>query len=186
MSLTSINPTETLAWKNLQHHFESIKDVHMTSWFDENPNRASEFSVKWDDFFVDFSKNRITPETLDLLKDLAEEVQLSAAISKYFGGEKINKTENRAVLHTALRMPENAEVFYQGENVITEINLVKHKIKQFSEDVIGGKSKGFTNKSFTDIVNIGIGGSDLGPAMVVDALKFYKNHLNVHFVAGKH
>lgn len=184
MSLTSINPTETLAWKNLQHHFESIKDVHMTSWFDENPNRASEFSVKWDDFFVDFSKNRITPETLDLLKDLAEEVQLSAAISKYFGGEKINKTENRAVLHTALRMPENAEVFYQGENVITEINLVKHKIKQFSEDVIGGKSKGFTNKSFTDIVNIGIGGSDLGPAMVVDALKYYKNHLNVHFVSN--
>ena len=184
MSLTSINPTETLAWKNLQHHFESIKDVHMTSWFDENPNRASELSVKWDDFFVDFSKNRITPETLDLLKDLAEEVQLSAAISKYFGGEKINKTENRAVLHTALRMPENAEVFYQGENVMPEINQVKHKIKQFSEDVIGGKSKGFTNKSFTDIVNIGIGGSDLGPAMVVDALKYYKNHLNVHFVSN--
>ena len=184
MSLKSINPTSTTAWENLHKHFESIKDKHMTTWFEKNPSRVSEMSIKWDDFFVDFSKNRITSETLDLLKDLADEVQLSAAISKYFDGEKINKTEGRAVLHTALRAPENAKVFYDGENVIPEIFQVKNKIKQFSEGVISGNKKGFTNKSFTDIVNIGIGGSDLGPAMVVDALSFYKNHLNVHFVSN--
>ena len=184
MSLKSINPTSTTAWKNLQKHYESIKDEHMTSWFEKNPSRVSEMSIKWDDFFVDFSKNRITSKTLDLLKDLADEVQLSAAISKYFGGKKINKTEGRAVLHTALRVPENAQVFYDGVNVIPEIFQVKNKIKQFSQDVISGNKKGFTNKSFTDIVNIGIGGSDLGPAMVVDALSFYKNHLNVHFVSN--
>ena len=184
MSLKSINPTSTTAWKNLHKHFESIKDEHMTTWFEKNPSRVSEMSIKWDDFFVDFSKNRITSETLDLLKDLSDEIQLSDAISKYFGGEKINKTEGRAVLHTALRAPQNAKVFYDGENVIPEIFQVKNKIKQFSEDVISGNKKGFTNKSFTDIVNIGIGGSDLGPAMVVDALSFYKNHLNVHFVSN--
>ncbi len=184
MSLKSINPTQTTAWENLQHHFESIKDEHMVSWFNENPDRTSKMSVKWEDFFLDFSKNRITSETLKLLKDLAEEVQLDDAISKYFGGEKINKTEGRAVLHTALRAPENAEVFYEGNNVIPEIYEVKEKIKQFSQEVIEGDRKGFTNKAFTDIVNIGIGGSDLGPAMVVDALSYYKNHLNVHFVSN--
>ncbi|MGB0186789.1 MAG: glucose-6-phosphate isomerase [Flavobacteriaceae bacterium] len=184
MSLKSINPTQTTAWENLQHHFESIKDEHMVSWFNENPDRTSKMSIKWEDFFLDFSKNRITSETLKLLKDLAEEVQLDDAISKYFGGEKINKTEGRAVLHTALRAPENAEVFYEGNNVIPEIYEVKEKIKQFSQEVIEGDRKGFTNKVFTDIVNIGIGGSDLGPAMVVDALSYYKNHLNVHFVSN--
>ena len=106
MSLKSINPTSTTAWKNLHKHFESIKDEHMTTWFEKNPRRVSEMSIKWDDFFVDFSKNRITSETLDLLKDLADEIQLSDAISKYFGGEKINKTDGRAVLHTALRAPQ--------------------------------------------------------------------------------
>jgi len=184
MSLKSINPTSTTAWKNLHKHLESIKDEHMTTWFEKNPRRVSEMSIKWDDFFVDFSKNRITSETLDLLKDLADEIQFSDAISKYFGGEKINKTEGRAVLHTALRAPQNVKVYHDGENVIPEIFQVKNKIKQFSEDVISGNKKGFTNKSFTDIVNIGIGGSDLGPAMVVDALSFYKNHLNVHFVSN--
>ena len=184
MSLKSINPTKTTAWKKLQHHFESIKDEHMVSWFNDDSNRTSKMSVKWEDFFLDFSKNRITSETLKLLKDLAEEVQLDDAISKYFDGEKINKTEGRAVLHTALRAPENAEVFYEGNNVVPEIYEVKEKIKQFSQEVIEGLRKGFTNKAFTDIVNIGIGGSDLGPAMVVDALSYYKNHLNVHFVSN--
>ena len=184
MSLKSINPTQTTAWENLQHHFESIKDEHMVSWFKDDSNRTSKMSVKWEDFFLDFSKNRITSETLKLLKNLAEEVQLDDAISKYFGGEKINKTEGRAVLHTALRAPENAKVFYEGNNVIPEIYEVKEKIKQFSQEVIEGDRKGFTNKAFTDIVNIGIGGSDLGPAMVVDALSYYKNHLNVHFVSN--
>jgi glucose-6-phosphate isomerase len=184
MSLKSINPTQTSAWKNLQHHFESIKDEHMVSWFNADSDRASKMNIKWEDFFLDFSKNRITPQTLKLLKDLAEEIQLDDAISKYFDGEKINKTEGRAVLHTALRAPEDAEVFYEGNNVIPEIYEVKNKIKQFSQEVIEGGRKGFTNKAFTDIVNIGIGGSDLGPAMVVDALSYYKNHLNVHFVSN--
>ena len=184
MSLKSINPTQTSAWKNLKRHFEDIKDEHMNTWFEKDPNRAKEMSIKWEDFFLDFSKNRITSETLKLLKDLAKEVQLNEAISKYFGGQKINKTEGRAVLHTALRAPETSAVFYDGKNVIPEVYKVKHKINQFSDEVIQGHRKGFTNKAFTDIVNIGIGGSDLGPAMVVEALSFYKNHLNVHFVSN--
>ena len=184
MSLKSINPTQTKAWNKLQQHFESIKEAHMTKWFEHQPERAQQMTIKWEDFFLDYSKNRINAETLSLLKDLAEELQLSDAVSKYFGGEKINKTEGRAVLHTALRAPEDAEVFYEGNNVIPEICEVKHKIKQFSLEVIEGDRKGFTNKAFTDIVNIGIGGSDLGPAMVVDALSYYKNHLNVHFVSN--
>jgi glucose-6-phosphate isomerase len=156
----------------------------MTKWFEHQPERAQQMSLKWEDFFLDYSKNRINAETLSLFKDLAEELQLSDAVSKYFGGEKINKTEGRAVLHTALRSPEDAKVFYDGVNVIPEIYEVKNKIKEFSSQVINGVRKGFTNKAFTDIVNIGIGGSDLGPAMVVDALSYYKNHLNVHFVSN--
>lgn len=184
MSLKSINPTQTKAWNKLQQHFESIKEAHMTTWFEHQPERAQQMTIKWEDFFLDYSKNRINAETLSLLKDLAEELQLSDAVSKYFGGEKINKTEGRAVLHTALRSPEDAKVFYDGVNVIPEIYEVKNKIKEFSSQVINGVRKGFTNKAFTDIVNIGIGGSDLGPAMVVDALSYYKNHLNVHFVSN--
>ncbi len=184
MSLKSINPSQTIAWKNLQTHFETIKDEHMSSWFSNNPSRANEMSIEWDDFFLDYSKNRITPETLSLLKDLADEIQISDAISKYFRGKKINKTEDRAVLHTALRAPKNTEVLFEGVNVITDIYNIKNKIKQFSEAVISGQRKGCTNKAFTDVVNIGIGGSDLGPAMVVDALSYYGNHLELHFVSN--
>jgi glucose-6-phosphate isomerase len=184
MSLKSIDPTQTHAWKKLQTHFEAVKDAHMSSWFINNPGRVSEMSIEWDDFFIDYSKNRITAETLSLLNELAEEVQLSDAISKYFDGEKINKTESRAVLHTALRAPKDCEVLFEGSNIIPEIHEVKNKIKQFSEAVISGQRKGFTNRAFTDVVNIGIGGSDLGPAMVVDALSYYGNHLKVHFVSN--
>ena len=184
MSLKSINPSQTIAWKNLQTHFETIKDEHMSKWFSNNPSRANEMSIEWDDFFLDYSKNRITPETLSLLKDLADEIQISDAISKYFDGKKINKTEDRAVLHTALRAPKNTEVLFEGVNVITDIYNIKNKIKQFSEAVISGQRKGYTNKAFTDVVNIGIGGSDLGPAMVVDALSYYGNHLKLHFLSN--
>ena len=162
MSLKSINPKQTLAWKKLQAHFDTIKDEHMSKWFSNNPNRPAEMSVEWDDFYLDFSKNRITSDTLSLLKDLVEEVQLKDAISQYFKGQKINKTEGRAVLHTALRAPKNAHVLFEGADVIPDIYDVKNKIKQFSEAVISGDRKGFTNKVFTDVVNIGIGGSDLG------------------------
>ena len=184
MSLKSINPSQTIAWENLQTHFETIKDEHMSKWFSNNPSRANEMSIEWDDFFLDYSKNRINPETLSLLKDLADEIQISDAISKYFDGKKINKTEDRAVLHTALRAPENTKVLFEGVNVITDIYNIKNKIKQFSEAVISGQRKGYTNKAFTDVVNIGIGGSDLGPAMVVDALSYYRNHLKLHFVSN--
>ena len=184
MSLKSKNPTSTIAWKKLKTHFEAIKNEHMSDWFKTNSKRAIEMSLQWDDFFLDFSKNRINSETLSLLQDLAEEIDLSDAISKYFNGDKINKTEDRAVLHTALRSPKDAKVLYEGVNIIPEISEVKSKINLFSKAVIDGEIKGFTNKSFTDIVNVGIGGSDLGPSMVVDALSYYGNHLKVHFVSN--
>lgn len=184
MALKAINPTSTKAWKNLQSHFESIKDEHLRDLFKSNTNRSNDLTVNWDDFYVDFSKNRITKETIDLLVALADEVGLKDAISKYFDGDVINATEGRAVLHTALRASETAEVFVDGINVIPEVYQVKQKIKDFSDLIINGVHKGYTNKPITDIVNIGIGGSDLGPAMVVDALQYYKNQLNTHFVSN--
>ena len=153
----------------------------MKTWFAENPGRADEFTIQWDDFYVDFSKNRISSETMTLFKELAEELQLKDAISKYFEGDVINHTEGRAVLHTALRAPEDANVLVDGENVMPEIYKAKTLIKNFSEAIINGTKKGYTNKAFTDIVNIGIGGSDLGPAMVVDSLAFYGNHSDASF-----
>jgi glucose-6-phosphate isomerase len=133
---------------------------------------------------LDFSKNRITAETMHLLQELATEVQLKDAIEKYFAGDLINQTEQRAVLHTALRADAGQEILVDGQDVMTEIQAVKLKIKGFCEGVIAGERKGFTGKAFTDVVNIGIGGSDLGPAMLDDALAFYKNHLKLHFVSN--
>ncbi|MCH7524529.1 MAG: glucose-6-phosphate isomerase, partial [Bacteroidetes bacterium] len=184
MALKNINPITTKAWSKLEEHFKDIKDVQMKQWFNEDEQRANRFTIKWDDFYVDYSKNRITQETIDLFLELAEEVDLQDAISKYFSGDKINKTEDRAVLHTALRAKEADEVFVDGKNIIPEIHQVKQQIKDFTNQIIDGKQKGFTGKQFTDIVNIGIGGSDLGPAMVVEALQFYKNHLTTHFVSN--
>ena len=182
--LKNSNPTQTNAWKALQKHFAEVKDRHMLSLFEKDPARGEKFAIKWHDFYLDYSKNRIDEETLKLLVQLAEECGLKDAISKYFGGDLINNTEKRAVLHTALRAPENSVINVDGKNVMPEVAAVKHKIKQFSEEVISGKRKGYTGKAFTDVVNIGIGGSDLGPAMVTEALKFYKNHLNVHFISN--
>ncbi len=184
MALKATNPTTTDSWKKLQSHFESIKSKHLKDLFSADAKRAGELTVKWDDFYVDFSKNRITKETLDLLFELAKEVDLKDAISKYFKGDVINATEGRAVLHTALRAPKDAQVFVDGVNVIPEIHDVKEKIKNFTDAVVNGSHKGYTGKSITDIVNIGIGGSDLGPAMVVDSLQYYKNQLNTHFVSN--
>ncbi len=184
MSLPNINPTTTKSWKALQSHFESIKDLKMKDMFAQDPNRANAFTIKWEDFYVDFSKNRITEETFELLLDLAEDVKLKEAINSYYAGETINQTENRAVLHTALRSKETDKVFVDGKNVIPEIYEVKAKIKAFTNQVVNGVRKGYTGKPFTDVVNIGIGGSDLGPAMVVDSLQYYKNHLTTHFVSN--
>ena len=184
MALNSINPTQTKAWSKLAAHFETIKESQMKTWFKENPNRAEEFTIKWEDFYVDFSKNRITSETLELFKELAQELNLQDAISKYFRGDVINQTEGRSVLHTALRSPADVEVILDGANVMPEIYKVKALIKTFSDAIINGTKKGYTNKPFTDVVNIGIGGSDLGPAMVVDSLSFYGNHLRPHYVSN--
>ena len=184
MALQNTNPTKTLAWQNLQKRFQEMNTASMGEMFTNDSTRTEKFHFQWNDFVVDYSKNIIDQETMSLLIELAKEVHLKEAISQYFDGEIINQTENRAVLHTALRAKETAVIKVDGINVIPEIFEVKNKIKNFTNEVVNGDRKGFTGKPFTDIVNIGIGGSDLGPAMVVEALQFYKNQLNVHFVSN--
>ena len=184
MALATVNPTSTEAWKKLKQHYTQMATVSTKEMFANDTTRAEKFSIQWKDFLIDYSKNCINQETFSLLQNLAKEVNLKEAIASYFEGKNINKTENRAVLHTALRAPESATVLVDGKNVIPEIYEVKNKMKNFSNEVISGIRKGYTGKPFTDVVNIGIGGSDLGPAMVVEALQFYKNHLNVHFVSN--
>lgn len=183
MALNTINPTETEAWIKLREHFENIQYQSTKELFVNDSNRAEKFSIEWEDFFVDFSKNNWTEETISLLIELANEVELKDAIAKYFSGDTINATENRAVLHTALRA-KNSPVIVDGESIASVIEATKQKIKTFTNQVISGERKGFTGKPFTDVVNIGIGGSDLGPAMVVEALQYYSNHLNVHFISN--
>ena len=180
MALKSINPTQLSSWSKLTQHFKDIENVHMKDLFKSDSDRANNFTIKWEDFYVDYSKNR----TLKHLVDLANQVDLKDAINKYFSGDIINQTENRAVLHTALRTTKDDEVFVDGKNVIPEVYSVKSKIEGFTNKVVNGELKGFTNKPFTDVVNIGIGGSDLGPAMVVDSLQYYKNQLTTHFVSN--
>ncbi len=175
MSLPSINPTKTEAWKALDKHFQQIESQEMQQVFLEDPNRADRFKIEWQDFYVDYSKNRITEKTISLLVKLADEVKLREAITQQFSGEKINETENRAVLHTALR---------DFNNMKPEVKATLQKIKLFSEKIISGKHRGCTGKAITDVVNIGIGGSHLGPEMVTEALQFYKNHLKIHFIAN--
>jgi len=184
MALNTTNPTGTEAWKNLQKHFDAVHGTTIQDLFKQDNSRAEKFNIQWNDFLVDYSKNNISQETVSLLLELANSIGLKNAIADYFGGELINQTENRAVLHTALRAPESAVINVDGENVIPEVYEVKNKIKNFTEEVISGQRKGYTGKAFTDIVNIGIGGSDLGPVMAVEALQFYKNHLNTHFVSN--
>ena len=181
--LTNINPTETEVWKKLQEHFHATKSIAIKEHFKQDLERADRFSIHWKDFYVDYSTNRISQETMDLLLELAHEMNLNENIQKYFDGDRINETESRAVLHTALREKESAKVYVDGKNIIPEIYDVKQQLKQFSDAIISGNKKGHTGKAFTDVVNIGIGGSDLGPAMVTEALQHYKNHLNVHFVS---
>ena len=184
MALPSINPTTTKAWKKLEAHFENVKGLEMKDLFAQNKERANQMAINWEDFYVDYSKNRITSETIKLLLELAEETKLKDAIQAQFSGEVINKTEGREVLHTALRAKATDTIVVEGKNVMPEIFEVKQKIETFSNQVISGALKGYTNKVFTDIVNIGIGGSDLGPAMVVESLQYYKNHLTTHFVSN--
>ncbi|PRX44445.1 glucose-6-phosphate isomerase [Salegentibacter salegens] len=182
--MKSINPTQTTAWKKLEKHFNEVQKLQLKDLFKKDSERASAFTIAWEDFYLDYSKNRITKETRDLLLELAEECDLKSAIDSYFNGDAINQTENRAVLHTALRAPADAKITLDGENVVPEVQEAKEKIKKFSEKIISGEKKGFTGKAFTDVVNIGIGGSDLGPVMVTESLQYYQNHLNVHYVSN--
>jgi glucose-6-phosphate isomerase len=184
MSLPNTNPSNTNAWQNLKKHFSTMESNSIKEMFQNDGTRAEKFHIQWNDFLVDFSKNNITQETLDLLLKLTEEVNLKEAITQYFNGDLINQTENRAVLHTALRAPESATFLVDGGNVMPEIYEVKKSIEKFTNEITSGYRTGYTGKPFTDVVNIGIGGSDLGPAMVVEALQYYKNHLNVHFVSN--
>ena len=184
MALQNTDPTKTEAWKKLLQHYKDNSDLSLKDLFAKDSDRAKKYSIRWNDFLVDFSKNRITQETLQLLVQLADEVGLKDAIQQQFEGAIINRTEGRAVLHTALRAKESDIVKVDGENIVPEIYEVKQKIKSFTDSVISGSKKGYTGKAFTDVVNIGIGGSDLGPAMVVEALKFYENHLKMHFVSN--
>ncbi|MEQ5128176.1 glucose-6-phosphate isomerase [Providencia sp. wls1914] len=183
--MKSINPSQTAAWRALEQHFADMKNVHMRDLFAQDEQRFTKFSATFDDqILVDFSKNRITQETLDKLLALAKETQLEDAIKSLFSGEKINRTEDRAVLHTALRNRDNTPVLVDGKDVMPEVNAVLEKMQQFSARIISGEWKGYTGKAITDVVNIGIGGSDLGPFMVTEALRPYKNHLNMHFVSN--
>ncbi len=183
--LNKTNPTQTDTWKKLKDHFESIKNEHMAELFKNESDRFNNFSIQFEDILLDFSKNRINRETIDLLIQLAEETDLKGAIEAMFTGEKINLTERRAVLHVALRNRNNDPISVEGVDVMPDINKVLEKMKVFSEKVIHGEWKGYTGKKITDIINIGIGGSALGPLMVTEALKPYQiPHLNVHFVSN--
>lgn len=182
--LSNINPTTTESWRKLVLHQKSIEDVQIKSLFENNNSRFDDFSVKFQDILLDYSKNIVTEETLQLLMQLAKECNLEEAIDATFDGKKINATENRSVLHTALRDKSGRDIMVDGRNVKTDIEDVLHKIKNFTDEVVSGKWKGYTGKSITDVVNIGIGGSDLGPVMVTEALKPYKNHLKIHFVSN--
>lgn len=177
--------TELTAWKELEKQYAETRNAHMRDMFAKNPRRFEEFSVSAGDLFLDYSKNRIDRKTMDLLIELAKETGVEAARDKMFAGEKINITENRAVLHTALRNQSDEPVYVDGKNVMPQIREVLAKMKTFSEAVRNGEWKGATGKEITDVVNIGIGGSDLGPVMVTEALKHYqKDNLHVHFVSN--
>lgn len=183
--MQNVNPTKTKAWKALTEYFNANKDVTIANHFKVDPNRFSNFSIKFNDsFLLDYSKNRIDSEALKLLRNLAEECELKSAIEAMFTGEKINVTEGRAVLHTALRNRSNNPVLVDGKDVMPDVNAVLAKMKEFCNKIISGEWKGYTGKPITDVINIGIGGSDLGPCMITEALGAYRNHLKTHFVSN--
>jgi glucose-6-phosphate isomerase len=181
--LPKINPTNTDSWKKLQEHF-ATNDFEMRSLFEYNPERFSQFSVQRENYLFDYSKNLIDEKTLELLLNLAKECKLEDGIKAMFSGDIINETEHRAVLHTALRDFSPKPIMVDGENIKPEIKKVLDQMKSFSEKIISGSHQGFSGKEITDIVNIGIGGSDLGPVMVCSALKHFKTRLNAHFVSN--
>lgn len=179
------NPTQTNAWKQLESHYTQMKDRHMRDLFSADPQRFARFSIQFEDILVDFSKNIITPETLNLLLQLAEETKVKDAIAQMFAGEPINETENRAVLHIALRNRSDRPIIVEGKDVMPDVKGVLAQMEFFSKKILSGEWKGYTGKRITDIVNIGIGGSDLGPLMVTEALRpYWQPNINVHFVSN--
>ncbi|HCE56906.1 MAG TPA: glucose-6-phosphate isomerase [Prolixibacteraceae bacterium] len=182
--LPKINPMTTQAWNRLEEYHFSFEDTHLKELFAADSERFKKFSQKFEDILVDYSKNLVDDEIIQSLVDLATECGLKEATESMFTGQKINATEDRAVLHVALRNRSNTPILVDGEDVMPEVNAVLGQMKTFSEEVISGNWKGYSGKAITDIVNIGIGGSDLGPLMVTEALRPYKNHLNLHFVSN--
>ena len=183
MSLKKINPTQTKSWKKLLKHFESIKNKKIVDLLDSRKSPVK-FNLVWNDFIIDISKNLTDNTTLELLLELADECNLGDAILKQFRGDSINETENRAVLHTAVRTFKKDSININGKDIVPSIFETREKIKSFTNNILNGNLKGATGKPFTDVVNIGIGGSDLGPVMVVEALKHYCTKLNTHFVSN--
>lgn len=182
--LPTNNPTETGAWQRLEMNFLSMQATHMRELFTEDPERFEKFHLQFEDILVDYSKNIITEDTLQLLISLAKETDLTEAIVAMFNGQKINRTEDRPVLHIALRNRANTPIMVDGKDVMPEVNKVLDLMKTFSESLLHGSWKGYTGKAITDIVNIGIGGSDLGPLMVTEALKPYWKNIRPHFVSN--
>lgn len=182
--LPSINPTETASWQKLTGHLLTMQATHMRELFEEDPKRFETFQVKLHDILIDYSKNIVTEETMDLLFSLAQEVQLKDSIDAMFNGDKINQTEHRSVLHIALRNTANTPVYVDGENMMPQVNAVLDQMQNFSNRLISGAWKGYSGKAITDLVNIGIGGSDLGPLMVSEALKPFHQNITPHFVSN--
>ncbi|WP_439147036.1 glucose-6-phosphate isomerase [Vibrio sp.] len=183
--LKNINPTQTQAWKALTAHFESAQDMDMKELFAQDAKRFERFSTRFgSDILVDYSKNLVDAETMQHLFALANETEVKSAIEAMFGGDAINKTEGRSVLHTALRNRSDKPVMVDGKDVMPAVNAVLAKMELFTHRIVSGEWKGYTGKEITDVVNIGIGGSDLGPYMVTEALTPYKTRLNMHFVSN--
>ena len=182
--LKKINPTKTSIWKQLKEHYKEMKKQHMADMFQKDPDRFERFSIQFEDMIVDYSKNIITVDTVRMLVALAEEVDLRDAIERMFSGEQINETEQRAVLHIALRNRSNAPIYVNGRDVMPDVRAVLEQMKQFSERVISGTWRGYTGRPVSNIVNIGIGGSDLGPVMITEALRPYHTHITPHFVSN--
>lgn len=172
------------AWEKLDGHIYELEDTSLKELFEKDPDRFGKYHLTHGEILVDFSKNLVTDKTMKLLYELAAETDVKDAVEKMFTGDKINRTENRAVLHTALRNRSNTPVYVDGQDVMPQVNAVLEKMKVFSEKVISGQWKGLSGREITDVVNIGIGGSDLGPLMVCEALKYYRTRLNMHFVSN--
>ena len=184
MTLPKINPIKTKGWRDLKNHFNEIKSHTISHFFANDSNRFKKFSIKFGDLLLDYSKNRINDKTLEIFEKLAEEIKLDDAIESYFKGGKINETERRAVLHTAVRNQSNDKLIHDGIDIIEKIKTERERIFKFSNEIITGNYLGFSGKKISTIVNIGIGGSDLGPKMVTEALEFYRNHLNIKFISN--